>query len=66
MESRVRFKGKWKKKKVAEREKKNLEACNVVNKRLFQAACEETTSRPYIEGQFVHVSELGAKLFFRL
>ena len=31
-----------------------------------QAACEETASRPYIEGRFVHVSELGAKLFCRL
>ena len=34
-------------------------------KRLLQAACEETVSRPYIEGRFVHVSELGAKLFCR-
>ena len=35
-------------------------------KGLLQAACEETARRPYIEGRFVHVSELGAKLFCRL
>ena len=44
---------------------KNLKACNVAKKQLLQATCEETASKPYIEGQFVHVSELGAKLFCR-
>ena len=53
-------------KKVTEKEKKSFEACNVAKKRLLPAACEETASRPYIEGRFVHVSELGAKLFCRL
>ena len=66
MESRVHFEGKWREKKVAEKEKKSLEACNVAKKRLLQAACEETASRPYIEGRFFHVSELVAKLFCRL
>ena len=45
--------------------KKSLKTCNVAKKRLLQVACEETASRPYIEGRFVHVGELGAKLFCR-
>ena len=51
---------------MPKKKKKSLEACNVAKKRLLQAACEETASRPYIEERFVHVSELGAKLFCRL
>ena len=53
-------------KKVAEKENKNLEACNVAKEQLLQAACEKIASRPYIEGRFVHLSELDAKLFCRL
>ena len=49
-------------KKVAEKEKKSLEACSVAKKQLLHAACEETAIRPYIEGRFVH----SAKLFCRL
>ena len=65
MKSRVRFKVKWR--KTSCRKKiNNLEASNFAKKRLLQAASKETASRPYIEGRFVHVSELGAKLFCRL
>ena len=53
-------------KKGCQKRKKSLEACNVAKKRLLQAVCEETAMRPYIEGRFVHVSELGANLFCRL
>ena len=66
MESRLWFKGKWRKQKYVEKEKKSLETCNVAKKQLLQATCAESASRPYIEGRFVHVRELGAKLFCRL